>query len=193
MRFSCCCLLSLNYVSSFPCLVFPHLGWLSLLYSLSHPPSYLSQPCSGTRRLNYILRTNTTVFVQAIGMNRSLWMCVCIKGPELAVLYRRYTIKPSPPSLSQGSFVASWTWPLYRGQSPQRWNFDCFKFGGGGKITFFWKICVHIFLMNILYFFLHSQVSLVYGSTMGIFKQWIKFSFDFPAGSGVYEMRLVVR
>lgn len=164
MRFSCCCLLSLNYVSSFPCLVFPHLGWLSLLYSLSHPPSYLSQPCSGTHRLNYILRTNTTVSVQVIGMTRSLWMCVCIKGPELAVLYRRYTIKPSPPSLSQGSFVASWTWPLYRGQSPQRWNFDCFKFGGGGQN--------YILLENLCSYFSYEH-SLLFSALSSFISIWL--------------------
>lgn len=57
------------------------------LYSLSHPPRYLPQPCSGSHRLNYVLRTNRTVSVQI------LWMNVCrgVKYAELGAIQSRYS------------------------------------------------------------------------------------------------------
>ena len=151
---------------------------------------YLPQPCSGTHRLNYVLRTNRTVSMQIMYMNISLWMCVCIKCPELAVIHRRYTIKCSPPSLSSTSLPHGHE-PCARGQS-RTCLFLVFNFWG--KITFFWKNYILIFHMNILYsFFLQFQASLVYSSTMDTLKQWTKFSFAFSAGGGVYKKRLVVR
>lgn len=147
------------------------------LYSLSHPPRYLPQPCPGSHRFNYVLRTSMTVPVEILCMH----LCRDVKYPGLVAIRSR--IKCSPSSLSSTSLPHRRE-PYARGQS--RTHFFFFPllqiFGGQNDIL--------IFLMKVLYSFaLPSQVLQVLDSIRQSSQQWTKFSLGFSAGDGEYKMR----
>lgn len=116
-------------------------------------------------------------------MDISLWMCVCINCPELAVIHRRYTIKGSLPFFHP---------PLcfMETNSVLDGNLECVVFLFlilGAKLHSFGKIMFLFFIWTFLLFFLQSQALFLYGSRVKIFKQWTEFSFDFCAEGGVYK------
>lgn len=80
------------------------------LYSLSHPPRYLPQPCPGSHRFNYVLRTSRTVPVEILCMH----LCRDVKYPGLGAIHSR--IKCSPSSLLSTSLPHRRE-PYARGQS----------------------------------------------------------------------------
>lgn len=99
------------------------------LYSLSHPPRYLPQPCSASHRFHYVLRTNRTVSMQMFCMN----VRRDVKYPELVEIRSRHTIKCSPPSRSSASCLIDTS--HMPGGNPEHIFFSCFRYLGG-KITF---------------------------------------------------------
>ena len=108
---------------------------------------------------------------------------MCIYFPELVVIHRTCTTKYSLPSFHP---------PLcfMETNSVLDGNLECVGFLFlilGAQLHSFGKIMFLFFVWTFLLFFLQSQALFLYGSTVTIFKQWTKFSFDFCAEGGVYK------